>query len=70
LAYGTRVKVTNTKNNRSVIVVINDRGPTQQGRVIDVSHAAAKRLGFTRAGLTEVKLEVVGQRAARRAKRR
>ena len=67
LPFGSRVKVTNTKNNRSVVVVINDRGPTSPGRIIDVSQAAAKRLGFTRSGLTDVKLEVVGQSKMRRA---
>jgi len=69
LAFGSRVKVTNTKNNRSVVVVINDRGPTTPGRIIDVSQAAATRLGFVRAGTTDVKLEVVGKTALR-AKRK
>ena len=67
LPFGSRVKVTNTKNNRSVVVVINDRCPTSPGRIIDMSQAAAKRLGFTRSGLTDVKLEVVGQSKMRRA---
>jgi len=62
LAFGTRVKVTNTKNKRSAVVVITDRGPTTPGRVIDVSQAAAKKLGFIRAGLTDVTLEVVGKK--------
>jgi rare lipoprotein A len=69
LPFGSRVKVTNTKNSRSVVVVINDRGPTSPGRIIDVSQAAAKRLGFTRSGLTDVKLEVVGQSKMRGARR-
>lgn len=69
LPFGTRVKVTNQKNQRSVVVTINDRGPTSPGRIIDVSLAAAKRLGFVRAGLTEVTLEVVGQAPARGTKR-
>ena len=68
LPFGTRVKVTNQANQRSVVVTINDRGPTSPGRVIDVSLAAARRLGFVRAGLTEVTLEVVGQAKARDAK--
>jgi rare lipoprotein A len=69
LAFGSRVKVTNTKNQRSVVVVINDRGPSTPGRIIDVSQAAATRLGFVRAGTVEVKLEVVGAAKPRRAKK-
>jgi rare lipoprotein A len=68
LPFGSRVKVTNTKNKRSVVVVINDRGPSSPGRIVDVSQAAAQRLGFTRAGTTEVTLEVVGKAKMRRAK--
>ena len=62
LAFGTRVKVTNTKNKRSAVVTITDRGPTTPGRIIDVSQAAAKKLGFIRSGLTDVSLEVVGKK--------
>lgn len=69
LAFGSRVKVTNTKNQRSVVVVVNDRGPSTPGRIIDVSQAAATRLGFVRAGTADVKLEVVGAAKARRAKK-
>lgn len=69
LAFGSRVKVTNTKNQRSVVVVINDRGPSTPGRIIDVSQAVATRLGFVRAGTVEVKLEVVGAAKLRRAKK-
>lgn len=58
LPFGTRVNVTNTRNNKSVVVTINDRGPTSPKRMLDVSVAAAKKLGFVRAGLTEVKLEI------------
>ena len=60
LPFGTNVKITNTKNNHSVIVRINDRGPTQAGRVVDVSQAAAKKLGIGTNAMAEVKLEVVG----------
>lgn len=59
LPFGTLVKVTNLFNNRSVEVKINDRGPFVKGRIIDLSKAAARQLGFLNAGLTEVKLEVV-----------
>ena len=59
LPFGTRVKVTNLANNQSVEVVINDRGPYVDGRVIDVSRAAAEKLGFVNQGLAEVKIEVL-----------
>jgi rare lipoprotein A len=59
LPFGTRARVTNLKNNKSVVLRVNDRGPTQPNRVVDVSRAAAERLGFVRAGLTEVKIEVI-----------
>lgn len=70
LAYGTKVKVTNTKNNRSVVVRINDRGPTQAGRVIDLSQAAASKLGMMKSGLVPVKLEVVAEAPAKAAKKK
>jgi rare lipoprotein A len=59
LPFGTKVKVTNLANNQSVIVVINDRGPWVEGRVIDLSRAAADQLGFINTGLADVQLEVV-----------
>ena len=52
LPFGTKVRVTNRRNGRSVVVRINDRGPFVRGRVIDVSPAAARALGFS--GLTHV----------------
>jgi rare lipoprotein A len=69
LPFGTKVKVTNTLNNRSVVVTINDRGPTQPDRVVDVSHAAASRLGMLRSGLVPVKLEVVAPATDTKSKR-
>ena len=60
LPFGTKVKVTNMNNNKSVIVTINDRGPILRSRVIDVSHGAAKRLGFVQLGTTKVKLDYSG----------
>jgi rare lipoprotein A len=53
------VRVTSVKNGQSVVLRVNDRGPTHPNRIVDVTRAAAQRLGFVRAGLTEVKLEVV-----------
>ena len=54
LPFGTKVKVTNKRNGRSVVVRINDRGPFAKGRIIDLSKAAAGRLGFVSRGKTEV----------------
>ena len=54
LPFGSKVKVTNKRNGRSVVVTINDRGPFVRGRVIDVTPAAAQALGFS--GLTQVTL--------------
>jgi len=59
LPFGSQVKVTNLSNQRSVIVRINDRGPYYQGRIIDLSLAAAERLEMVKAGITKVKLEVL-----------
>ncbi|MGD9542852.1 MAG: septal ring lytic transglycosylase RlpA family protein [Methylocystis sp.] len=56
LPFGTKVRVTNLRNNRSVVVVVNDRGPFTRGRVIDVSAGAADSLGFRSAGVTHVKV--------------
>ena len=59
LPFGTKVKVTNLSNNESVIVVINDRGPYVEGRIIDLSRAAADKLRFLSQGLADVQIEVV-----------
>ena len=59
LPLGTRVRITNLDNGRTVVVRINDRGPFIAGRVIDLSHAAAARLGMTQAGLAKVELEIL-----------
>lgn len=59
LPFGTKVRVTNLRNGRTVVVRINDRGPFVRGRIIDVSHAAAKQLGFTGNGVTKVSLAVL-----------
>jgi rare lipoprotein A len=60
LPFGTLVSVKNIRNDRSVVVRINDRGPYRQGRIIDVSHEAAQQLGMLPDGLAEVEIEVVG----------
>ena len=56
LPFGTKVRVTNKSNGRSVIVTINDRGPFTRGRIIDVTPAAARAIGFS--GLAQVSLNV------------
>jgi rare lipoprotein A len=59
LPFGTKLRVTNVTNGRSVVVRINDRGPFVPGRVVDVSVAAAEKLGMTEPGTAKVKLDVV-----------
>ena len=60
LPFGTRVRVTNLANRRSVLVRITDRGPFVRGRIIDLSRAAARQLGFLRKGIAVVRLEPLG----------
>lgn len=59
LPFGSLVKVTNVRNSKSVVVRINDRGPYVRGRVIDLSKAAAKKIGLSSTGTARVKLEVL-----------
>jgi rare lipoprotein A len=54
LKFGTRLKVTNARTGKSVVVRINDRGPFIKGRVIDLSKGAAKRIGMINSGHTKV----------------
>ncbi|MFD1467839.1 septal ring lytic transglycosylase RlpA family protein [Hymenobacter caeli] len=68
LPFGTRIRVTNVRNGRSVKVTVNDRGPHVAGRIVDVSGKAANQLDLKRAGVVPVRLEVIG--AAPRAARR
>jgi rare lipoprotein A len=67
---GTRLRVTNLKNRRRVLVRVNDRGPFVSGRVISVTRRAARILRFEKAGLTEVKVAVVGSGKRRAARHR
>ena len=59
LPFGTRVRVTDSRTGRSVIVVINDRGPFNKGRVLDLSTSAAKALGMTGRGVVLVRADVL-----------
>jgi rare lipoprotein A len=59
LPIGTLLRVTNLGNRRSIMVRVNDRGPVPEGLIVDLSYAAARSLGFTRAGRAHVRLERV-----------
>jgi rare lipoprotein A len=59
LPFGTKVRVNNKRNGRSVVVRINDRGPFIRGRVIDLTPSGARALGFS--GLAPVTLDVIGR---------
>jgi rare lipoprotein A (peptidoglycan hydrolase) len=61
LPFGSRVRVTNLANGRSVVVTINDRGPFAEDRLIDLSHAAAKRLDIVEDGVAEVRIDVLAE---------
>ena len=61
LPFGTRVRVTNLANKRSVVLTINDRGPFVDGRIVDVSKRAARLLSFERQGKARVRLEVLAR---------
>lgn len=65
LPFGSTVRVTNLRNNRSVIVRINDRGPYIRGRIIDLSLAAARELDMVKAGLVRVQLDSTAPQPAR-----
>lgn len=62
LPFGTWIRVTNLSNKKSVIVRVNDRLHHRNKRLVDLSLAAAKRLGYTKKGLTRVKVEVLGKK--------
>jgi rare lipoprotein A len=66
LRMNTRVRVTNKRNGRSVVVRINDRGPYTKGRIIDVSEAAARQLGMIERGIVPVRVEVISSPPGRR----
>jgi rare lipoprotein A len=59
LPFGTRVKVTNLRNGRSVVVRINDRGPFLKNRIIDLSYAAAQELHMLTRGTAKVQLDIL-----------
>ena len=61
LPFGSNVRVTNPANKKSVVLRINDRGPTQAGRVLDISPAAARALGIHPRGMAKVDVEPVAK---------
>ncbi|MFA9500733.1 septal ring lytic transglycosylase RlpA family protein [Mannheimia sp. E30BD] len=63
LPFGTLIEVTNIRNGRSVIVRVNDRGPYAHARVVDLSSAAAKKIGMHHSGIAKVKIAVVNKNA-------
>lgn len=59
LAFGSRVRVTNLDNGRTIVVRVNDRGPYVRGRIADLSHAAASELGFVDDGVVHARIELI-----------
>jgi rare lipoprotein A len=59
LPFGSIVRVVNPRNHKFEVVRINDRGPYQEGREIDVSYRVARKIGLTRSGVTKVRLELI-----------
>lgn len=58
-SFGTKVRIVNLKNNKTVVVRINDRGPYVEGRIIDLSRGAAEKIGMVNDGVTRVRIEVL-----------
>jgi rare lipoprotein A len=61
LPFGTRLKVTNLRNNKSTLVIVSDRGPFLRSRIVDVSRAAAGALEFVDKGVAQVRIETIEQ---------
>jgi len=59
LPLGSRVRVTNLANGRSIVLRVNERGPYVRGRIGDLSHAAATRLGFVEGGVVRARIELI-----------
>jgi rare lipoprotein A len=60
-SFGTKLKITNLANGKTVYCVVNDRGPTSKDRDIDLSYAAAKKIGLTETGSARVRIEYSGR---------
>ena len=70
LPLGTWIKVTNLKNDRSVVVKINDRLHPKSKRMIDLTTKAAKKLNYIKGGLTRVKIEVLNEKETKSKKKK
>ena len=64
LPFGSKVKVTDLRNSKSVVVTITDRGIFSPGRIIDLSYAAAEQLGMIKSGVDPVRLDVLTSKQA------
>jgi len=60
--FGTKLRVTNPDNNKSVVVTVNDRGPFIKGRTLDLSYGAAKKIGLIRKGVGRVRMEYLSSK--------
>ena len=65
LPLGSLIRVTNLRNHRTLMLRVNDRGPMVESRVIDLSYAAAKRLGFSQRGTVKVRIDLVDVKPSR-----
>jgi rare lipoprotein A len=63
LPIGSLIRVTNLRNHKTIVVRVNDRGPVPQSRVVDLSYAAARFLGFSSRGTAPVRLDLVGSKS-------
>ncbi len=70
LPFGTHVRVTNLTNGKSVVVRINDRGPFVKGRIIDLSYAAAQKLGMAETGVAPVVIKVLKRFSPKKSSQR
>jgi rare lipoprotein A len=59
LPVGSKIRVTNRSSGKAVLLTVNDRGPFIDGRVLDISFAAARELGFVKKGLAKVRVETL-----------
>jgi rare lipoprotein A len=67
LPFGTKVRVTNLRNNKSVVVRVNDRGPSSPALVGDLTQAAARKISMLRSGVVDARMEVVGMGAVHKS---
>lgn len=66
LPFGTKIRVTNQRNGKSVVLRVNDRGPFIKGRIVDVTKRAARKLGFVKSGWAPVRVTLASKRPPKR----